>query len=255
MSDRPFDAFALRIAWWAEDRTVEERFCVSLLARDDDGSDEVLVDECGRVVAQASVESLRARAAELGHVLVEDAPGPSDVDLVGVRRRISAWPGEADCIAMVDALNFLTEVARSTGQRLGFSGRDATLAHEKIFWGTGILRAEEAEPWQPWLSRRQQRKLHQILARGTARLQQRIGSTRDSRFERLTLAVNREDPAGLVALDCGHYEYSLEVDDLTVLGPDAGPDDVLEIFDRWFEDSHDLSREAAERIASVVRQD
>ena len=104
------------------------------------------------------------------------------------------------------------------------------------------------------LTRREQRKLHQVLTRGTRNLARVIGSTGDARFERLTAAVNAADPAGLIATGCPYYEYQPEVDDLLGLA-DATPHDVHAVFDRWFAASHHLDRDTAARLAAAARQD
>lgn len=248
-----FDAYPVRVQWWAEDRSPEQRYCVSLVPRD--GSpDRVLVDELGRVLAQPNLEAARTRARELGHDLVLDRPGPADVDLFGARSRISARPDEGDCAVIDDAWNLLVKVCRSTGQVMDFHGEDARRAGEKILWGTGVLRPPTERQRRPRLSRRERRKLDQVLARGVARFAAVIGSTRDLRFERITAAVNAEDPAGLIGSGCSSYEYSPEVDDLCALTSAATSEDVLAVFDRWFDDAHHLDRPAAERIAETVRQ-
>lgn len=137
---------------------------------------------------------------------------------------------------------------------MDFSGQDARRAGDKVFWGTGVLRPASAPAWTPRLTRRDRRKLHQVLDRGTRNLARVIGSTRDERFERLTSAVNAEDPAGLIDLGCPYYEYEYEVDGLLRLGTDATPDGVRDVFDRWFDDAHHLGHDQAVRLASAVRQ-
>jgi hypothetical protein len=251
---RSFDAYPVRVLWWAEDRSMEQRFCVSLVAHDE-GPDEVLVDEVGRVLAQASLESVRARAHALGHDLVRDRPGPAPVDVFGAAARVTSRPTEDDCAAINDVWSFLTEVSRSTGQSMDFSGEDARRVGDKIFWGTGVLRPASAPPWTPRLTRRDRRKLHQVLDRGTRNLARVIGSTGNARFERVVAAVNTEDPAGLMALGGPYYEYRPEVDDLLRLGADATADDVREVFARWFDDEHHLDHDQCLRLAAVVRQD
>jgi hypothetical protein len=250
---RSFEAYPVRVLWRAEDRSTEQRFCVSLVARDD-GPDEVLVDEHGRVLAQASIKSLRARALALGHDLVDDEHAVADVDVKGAAARVTPRPTQDDCQAIDDVWSFLVEVSRSTGQSMAFSGEDARRAGEKVLWGTGVLRRPTANPWTPRLTRRERRKLHQVLDRGTRNLARVIGSTGDARFERITAAVNAEDPAGLLAAGCAYYEYQPEVDDLARLGVAVTTDDVRQVFDRWFGDAHRLDHDTAERLVDVVRQ-
>ena len=134
MPPRPFVAHPVRITWWAEDRSVEHRFCASLVALDD-GPDEVLVDEHGRVVAQGTIESLQDRARGLGHEIAVDQPLTSDVDVVGAASRVARRPSEDDCAGIDDVWNLLVEVSRSTAQTMGFPGRDARTAGEKILRG------------------------------------------------------------------------------------------------------------------------
>jgi hypothetical protein len=105
MPPRPFVAHPVRITRWAEDRSVEHRFCASLVALDD-GPDEVLVDEHGRVVAQGTIESLQDRARGLGHEIAVDQPLTSDVDVVGAASRVARRPSEDDCAGIDDVWNF-----------------------------------------------------------------------------------------------------------------------------------------------------
>ncbi|MCL8252042.1 hypothetical protein AERO_11665 [Aeromicrobium fastidiosum] len=252
MSSRRFAAHPVRITWWAEDRSVEHRFCASLVALDG-GPDEVLVDEHRRVVALGTVGALQDRARALGHELVVDRPRGPDVDVVGSTARVVRRPTEADCAALDDAWSFLAEVSRSTGRIMGFRGRDAETAGRTILWGSGVLRPASAPPWTPVLSDRERRKLHQVLRRGTSNLARVIGSTGTARFERLTAAVNEADPAGLVAMGCPYYEYRPEVDDLLAL-TEATPQDVQAVFDRWFDGLVDLAPGTAQRLAAAARQ-
>lgn len=211
------DAYPLRVLWWAEDRSVQARFCTSLISLDG-RPDELLVD------------------------------------VAGARSRVTASPDRSDCEALDDVVNLLVEAGRSTGRPLQLSGDGAARVTDKIFWGTGILRPEREDPWRPRLSSRERRKLHQVLGRGTQHLASVIGSVRDARFECLTAAVNAEDPAGLIAAGCSYYEYEPEVDEIDSLGTDVTAAHVREIFDRWFADSHALTDDAAERIASTTHR-
>jgi hypothetical protein len=245
------DAYPVRVSWWDEDRTSQDRFVTSLLNAADGRPDRVLVDGQHRIVAQLSLDDLRWRSADLGHPLVDVEP--VTVDVREARKRITAWPSPSDCSVILDTWNLLVDVGRSVGRPLVVSGRGADHAYEMIFWGTGILRPDEARDWRPWLSPTARRKVHQVLTRGIRTLQLHIGAGRDDVFEKVTTAVNAEDPLGLVEL-AGYYEYSLEVEDLVELGPTASKDDVLHVFDDWFEDMHGLSADAAERIALAVRQ-
>jgi hypothetical protein len=214
--------------------------------------DEVLVDGTGRVVAQRTLEDLRVRTSELGHDLDDGAP--SLVDIVGARSCIGSSPTESQCALLFDVWSFLEEVARSTGRPMRFAGEDARRAYDKVFWGMGTLRPDNVEPWHPWLSSRQQRKLHQIITRGIDRFGTRIGAGRDARFERITVAINAEDPAGLIDLECPYYEYDIEAVDLWELTGTASALDVRRVFDEQLGENHHLSDDAAERIAAAVRQ-
>jgi len=127
-----YTAYAVRIAWWAEDRSPEELFVVSLIDNGD-GKDMVLVDPCGRVVAQSSLESLRSRAAELGHPLEVEAE-QLFVDFVNVRARVREWPDPDDCDAILNAWNLLIDVCRSIDKPLSFHGKEAKRAYNKAFW-------------------------------------------------------------------------------------------------------------------------
>jgi hypothetical protein len=245
------DAYPVRVSWWGEDRTSQDRFVTGLLNDAEGRPDRVLVDGQHRIVAQLSLDDLQRRSAALGHPLLDVEP--VTVDVRGARQRITAWPSPSACSVVLDAWNLLVDVGRSVDRPLVVSGKGADHAYEMILWGTGILRPDEAQDWRPWLSPTARRKVHQVLTRGIHTLQLHIGAGRDDVFEKVTTAVNAEDPLGLVEI-AGYYEYSLEVDDLVELGPTASPDDVLRVFDDWFEDMHGLTTDAAERIALAVRQ-
>jgi len=244
-----YTACPIRISWWEEDRSPAERFVVSLIDKGD-GKDMVLVDPYGRVIAQPSLESLHTRSADLGYELEVDGE-QLFVDFVNVRDRVREWPDADDCDAILNAWNLLDEVCRSINKPLGFRGKEAERAYNKVFRGTGILTPDTTDPIEPWLSPRLQGKTLQVLDEGLRRFKRHIGAGRDSLFEAVTAIVNDEDPVGLLDI-APYYEYEPEVEDLMTLGDLLTASTIQQVFVKWFTDDY-VNVPMAERIHARIR--
>lgn len=64
--------------------------------------------------------------------------------------------------------------------------------------------------------------------------------------------VNAEDPIGLLDMDAPVDEYDPQVADLVKWRKALTPDDVVDVFVRWFGDDNGLPSEMATRIADGI---
>lgn len=68
-------------------------------------------------------------------------------------------------------MNLLDDICRSIGQPLRFDGPTANRVYDKLFWGLNLPSVTPAGGhYVPLWSRREIRKLHQVITAGLGRL-------------------------------------------------------------------------------------
>jgi hypothetical protein len=77
---------------------------------------------------------------------------------------------------------------------------------------------------------------------------------RSAYFLAVRAVVNREDPAGLLSFGAPEDEYDPEVEDLIRWRQAVTPDEVTDVFRRWFGDQGVILAEMAARIAAGIKQ-